>query len=84
MEVALNGKTVPSGSFQREFDANGQTKQEGFVLPAFYRYQMELTSDWANSGDNRVSARLTTSAGTDTVQVRVFEIRVRDRRTDAE
>ncbi len=81
LELTLNGKTVPPKNFQREFDADGQTKQEGFVLPAFHRYRMELTSDWAKFGDNRISARLSKSGGTDSVQVRDFEVRIRDRRT---
>jgi len=78
LAVTLNGKVVGAEDVRREFDADGQSKQEGREIPAFYLYQIPLSSPPMVLGDNELKLRLTKSTGTENLVAQEFEIFVLD------
>jgi len=80
LAVQLNGRSTAPEKIERTYDPDGQSKHEGRVLPAFYRYRIRLTAPPAKFGDNELGLRLTNSAGTEKLVAQEFEIHVRDER----
>ena len=78
LEVALNGTPYARENVRREFDADGQTKEEGRPIAPFYLYRVELASPPAVFGDNQLQLRLTNSAGGAQLVAQEFEIWVRN------
>jgi hypothetical protein len=76
LEISLNGEIIPAASIQREFVAAGQSEAEGYELPAFHRYQLDLTDPPAKFGDNRLTVYVLNSAGEENIEVQEIEILV--------
>ena len=62
LEIQLNGSLVPDQHITRHFDADGQNKWQGKVLPAFHLYIVDLNGSAQNppivNGDNQLTVRM--------------------------
>ncbi len=82
LELSLNGSPISPTQIRRVFDEDGQTAQEGRVLPPFFVYQIPLSSPPAKFGDNSFSVSLNTNptAADSVVTVQELEVSVTSRR----
>ena len=79
LELSLNGDVVPATSIRREVIADGRSAEEGFELPAFQRYRIDLGGLPLAFGDNQLTVFLLNSAGEEHIDVQEVEILVRGR-----
>ena len=78
LEISLNGEIIPASSIRREFIADGRSADEGFELPAYHRYRVDLADQPVKFGDNRFTVFVLNSAGEEHIEVQEIEILVRE------